>query len=276
MIRRLARRGRPRDGEWVAVDIPGWPTPRGELGGLPRAALREAIARWRREGLQDRWFFVRKPPGFRLRLRTDDSALGLAPQLYGWLQAAESAHQLRGFRSAIYEPEEFRFGGAHGMELAHAQFELDSEWALRRAAPDVDGALPRWLLSAMMLTDLFVQVVEDGAEVWDVWRRLEARVGADADARLDPREQAALCYEPARLDELPSALRELLDDVREGNAAIASALRAATLAGRLTIGPRAWLASVALFHGNRHGLARDELRVMIGALAAAFDPGDAR
>ncbi|MHB8574591.1 MAG: thiopeptide-type bacteriocin biosynthesis protein [Dehalococcoidia bacterium] len=225
---------------------------------------------------------MRKPPGLRLRFLGRALSDRLEPALVGWLEQAERRGLIRGFRFAVYEPEQFRFGGPAGMTIAHAQFDADSRLALRYEALDDTGraALPRDLFSLVKTNDLFVRCVEDGAEVWDIWQRLFAAVGATVPALRDAdlsRERDALYGTPAFTRALTPSALSLQQDAQIANADTAARLHAAFAAQRLTVGLRGLLADLTIFHWNRLGFTTADLQPLTGRMLRLLDPdGDAR
>src|SRR5262249_38180165 len=167
--------GHDRFRDWLQVDCTLFATaPDGEPY-VAWSELSEAVARWRDEGKFRRFFFMRKPPGLRLRFSGEALTERLLPVVVPWLERAEARNCIRGFRFALYEPEVFRFGGPTGMEVAHDQFDRDSRIVLgleglprEEREADLRGAF-----SLRVIGDLFERCVEDGAEVWDLWKRVQ-------------------------------------------------------------------------------------------------------
>jgi thiopeptide-type bacteriocin biosynthesis protein len=255
---------------WLQVNCALFPQGVGSPPYVPWSDLHQALERWRGEERFRRAFFLRKPPGLRLRFWGPELHSQLQPALVAWLEEAEQRNGIRGFRFAVYEPERFRFGGQVGMAIAHDHFDLDSRLALRyeTLSPSGQAGLPRDLFSLVVANDLFRQCVDDGAELWDVWQRLRQQVAAAAsipDAAQDDlrRERDALSLAAAFTQGLTPAASDLLAEARAGNERIAARLHAAAVAERLSVGTRAWLAAVCIFHWNRLGLTTDELGPMV-------------
>jgi protein-L-isoaspartate(D-aspartate) O-methyltransferase len=245
---------------------------------VPWAALRDTLERWRGEGRFARCFFMRKPPGLRLRFQGEHLGARLEPTLVAWLEEAERRNDVRGFRFGVYEPERFRFGGPAGMDVAHDYFDRDSRLTLRyeTLADDERVALPPDLYSLIVSYDLIRRCVDDGAEIWDVWRRLRTAVGGNSppvgeDTAAVARDRAAVGLALAYRSALPPAAQALLEEAQVHNAAIAARLHAASAAGRLSLGPRAWLAAACVFHWNRLGLSLPELRDMVARMLWLLD-----
>jgi thiopeptide-type bacteriocin biosynthesis protein len=263
---------------WVQVNCTLFPQGLDAPLYVPWAALRDTLERWRGEGRFARCFFMRKPPGLRLRFQGEHLGARLEPALVAWLEKAERRNDIRGFRFALYEPERFRFGGAAGMDVAHDYFDRDSRLALRYEflGDDERAALPRDLYSLVVTYELFRRCVDDGAEIWDIWQRLGTAVGGNlprvgGDSAATARERAIIRLAPASLATLPPAAQALLADAQDHNVAIAARLHAAGVAARLTVGPRAWLAAACVFHWNRLGLSLPELREMVARMLWLLD-----
>src|SRR5207245_5891854 len=96
-------------------------------------------------------------------------------RLASWLLARERRNDIRGFRFTIYEPEIHRFGGEGGMDVAHALFDAGTEIVLSYETLPVAARheLGRHELSLANTSDLLARSLEDRAEIWDVWRRLQ-------------------------------------------------------------------------------------------------------
>jgi hypothetical protein len=180
-------------------------------------------------------WFVHKPPGVRLRFEADDPATTLEPVLDPWLIDVERRSEVRGFRFGVYEPEEHRFGGPVGMALAHELFDLDTTLLL----PSIAGGLAaeeraRWGVRATQ--SLLRGAVDDWAEAWDVWRRLQVAVAELPDDAPAP------------------PLAGVLDAADSPSREIGARLRACADAGRLSVGVRQWCTDAAVFGWNRLGM----------------------
>src|SRR5262245_36597466 len=53
---------------------------------IPWAELKNVVDQWRAEGRFDYFFFMRKPPGLRLRFFGEDMTNNLNPKLVDWLE----------------------------------------------------------------------------------------------------------------------------------------------------------------------------------------------
>lgn len=231
---------------------------------VPWAALRTAVDRWRREGRFGLFFLIRKEPGLRLRFSGSALSTELDPVLRSWLDGTVAAGEAIGWERATYEPEEFRFGGPDGMALAHRVWDLDSRLVLAfEEAPA--HRIPLW---GATVCDLLAECVDDTAEQWDVWKRLQRQLPAAVSRpdRLSPFRDAGGAapvevYEggPAFLQRLRPVERWILDEAGVGNRDAAAVLRRVDHAGDLTVGRRGWVTAMAVFQCNRWGLVQDRL-----------------
>jgi thiopeptide-type bacteriocin biosynthesis protein len=270
----------PRGEDWIQVDCALFRTLEGGEGYFPWEDLRASLAEWRHESRFRYFSFLRKPPGLRLRFGGPDVRRGLAPLLVEWLDRAQARDAIRSFAGSVYEPETSRFGGPAGIDIAHDYFDRDSrlqiEHEVRRARED-DGA-PRDELSLAATNDLLRRVVDDSAEVWDVWARLADAVRTVADLTATPiarHGEAAICA-PAWAASLTSSDFELLERAFADNEEIARRLRAAIALGELSCGRREWLASACIFHWNRANLDLEDLRVLLASMIELLRPPEQR
>ena len=268
---------------WLEVRCSLFPQPAHPGLFVDWSSLGEAIERWRVEG-RYRWcFFVRKPPGLRVRFAGDDVAGRLEPVLLPWLAEAERRNDIRGFRFTTYEPEEARFGGPVGMAIAHDAFDVDSRDAIRyeRLSEDQRPGFSRQTFSVAACSHLFRHSLGDQAEIWDVWQRLGRVVGSHpvgpgTDGRaVESLAALALANGAAPdLTQLSADARLLLQERFERNLGIAGAIVAAANTGRLNVGLRAWLTALTIFHWNRVGLVHDlpGLAGVVADLCRALEP----
>jgi thiopeptide-type bacteriocin biosynthesis protein len=249
---------------------------------VPWVDLQQTLERWRSEERFARAYFMRKPPGLRLRFSGPEIHRRIEPDLVDWLEDAERQNTIRGFRFAVYEPELYRFGGSPGMTIAHEQFDADSRLVLSyETLGELDqAALPRDLFSLIATNDLISRCVDDRAELGEVWQQLRVAVTAASPLPLDAgdlgRESDALMSAPAFTGGLTPATCALLDDARSMNERTARRLHAAIRAERLSVGVRAWLAAICIFHWNRLGLTTDELGPMVSRMLRLLDSATAQ
>jgi thiopeptide-type bacteriocin biosynthesis protein len=261
---------------WIQVNCTLYSTAVAGPPFVPWQELSGALQRWRGEERFQQAFFMRKPPGIRLRFSGRNVFERLEPELVSWLEDADQRNLIRSFRFSVYEPEQFRFGGPAGMAIAHDQFDLDSRIALAYESllPAAQAGLPRDLLSLLAATDLFSRCVDDGAEMWDIWQRLRAAVGGGPTSAVQDvdRERSALSLTPEFVNGLAPEAVHLIEEARGGNERIAARLHAAVVAERLTIGVRSWLTGVCIFHWNRLGLTTEDLEPLTARMLAMFAP----
>ena len=261
---------------WIQANCSVFEGPDG-LPHMPWSLIARATSEWREGDLFARWFFVRKPPGLRLRFagpRLDEFEATLST----WLTDQETRNHLRGFRFGVYEPEQHRFGGASGLSLAHELFDADADLAVAyEAAASKGQPVPdRMLVSVALTTLLLRSAVDDRAEAWDVWKRLETLLN---EARGRPGSGPAApsvgrAVDGSILDDLPVGCTAPLERFSTVAARVGHELTTVTDSGRLEVGPRAWLAAAATFHWNRWGLPLDiaSLDATVGAVAARLAP----
>ncbi|WP_347587269.1 thiopeptide-type bacteriocin biosynthesis protein [Acrocarpospora sp. B8E8] len=224
------------------------------------------------------WWFLRKHPCWRLRLR--DADITAVDQM---LDELTTAGILAGWRPTIYEPEIAAFGGPAAMQTAHDLFCADSRSVLNYVRQDAPG-LGRRELSLLLINGLMGAAGLDAFERGDVFARV---------ARLRPALDAA---HVARAEELAGKVRILLAVPLQPSSTPSSALFApggpvafatpwlaafqsaghwfgeAAAVGRLERGVRAILTHVAIFHWNRIGLSAATQAVLARAARAALLP----
>ena len=224
---------------------------------VPWQELKEAIDRWRQDGLIQRFFFLRKPPGLRLRFYGENLYAKFIPLLVEWLEENEKLNNIRGYRFAIYEPEAHRFGGEVGMEIAHDHFNLDSDiiLAYELAGEEIKQALSPQLFSLLRMQAFFTLCVDDQAEVWDVWKQLESLLNA---GNSDSQKMSSVA--PENMNE---EAHHLIVEAQEKDAMVARLLRSAQISCSLNIGIRQWLVAASVFHWNRMGFTYQDIRNMI-------------
>src|SRR5262245_49117650 len=264
-LKRLPR----RCADWVEVRCAVFLGASGSAPYVPWQDLADTVQTWRDKRLFELFFFMRKPPGLRLRFYGRDLSARFEPELLEWLDRMERENNIRSFRFSVYEPEYFRFGGSLGMGIAHEFFDRDCRAVLGYETLPTVGreSLPRDLASLFAINDLFAQSLEDGAEIWDVWQRLGRLVKSSSlngpSKSACNRARDMLTLKPAFKRKLPTPTAEWLQTVSEYNDQIAGRLRAAASGGRLGLGLRAWLAAACVFHWNRFGLTNSDLAIMV-------------
>jgi thiopeptide-type bacteriocin biosynthesis protein len=246
---------RRKDDLWIQIDV--------AAPGASASTIAEAVARVVGElnalgvgspegGRVGRWWFVRKHPGVRVRIEVPsiDEA---------WRAAARSALSRLGPAAvSVYEAERYRFGGDQGMNVAHDEFALDSSLAVLRERVHVRPM--HW--SAWLLDDLCWRLVDDAAEAWDAWKRLEEVIGSVAGKRIDHVSLRMAADEERALWHVKSA-------ADHGHGIVAERLRQASL--EHGVGLRSWFGAAAVFHWNRLGLQPVEIQQVVSEVLSRFD-----
>lgn len=195
------------------------------------------------------WWFVRKRPCWRVRVRFAEETGGAKEQLAEALGRAVDVGAVRRWCSPVYEPETVAFGGPDGMRIGHALFHADSVGVLgylQHTADGAEGLLDAKATSFLVVT-LFLRAAGlEWGEQGDVWGRVEAgrplpgavpadRVGGMASTL---RRLLAIDARPALRDGPLAPLRTWVAGMEHGGRALADAARE----GRLRLGLRGILA----------------------------------
>ncbi|XVQ12171.1 methyltransferase, FxLD system [Spirillospora sp. CA-255316] len=212
------------------------------------------------------WSFVRKYPTW--RLRHHPTAVHGLRRLHRALDMMLSSGLIDGWTPGIYEPETTAFGGAAGMDAAHALFHHDSRLVLQHLAqPRLPRTNPPELGRrelAVLLPSVAMRAASlDWYEQGDVWAKVVEHRPAPHDQRASRR--------------LSHAVHRLMTVEVGSSSALTTTGRLAPLAdwvaafehlgrrlanlnhlGRLERGLRAVLAHHVIFHWNRMGLSREE------------------
>lgn len=81
------------------------------------------------------WWFVRKGPSWRLRLRPVDGCGDTATAVVEWVTTTlMNQGAIRRWAKVVYEPEIHTFGGVEAMAVAHDLFSADSRHLLTHLA----------------------------------------------------------------------------------------------------------------------------------------------
>jgi thiopeptide-type bacteriocin biosynthesis protein len=264
------------DPQWLQVNV-ALSRAQGTALANARAVLAEISNRlpaWRREQGLTWFFFMRKPPDLRLRFAGPDPASRLWPELRRILRLLREAGAVERFGCSHYEPENGLFGGAAAMRLVHRHFDCDSDaWIEldRLSQAGARTALPTDAVPMAVLNDLFLRVLGDRFEVWDVWRNL-ARLTNAPDAGEGESVQPGIFI----LDSLLPAVRPqeaaILKRYERANQALSRGLRRLDQTGRLDAGLREILPFVAMFHLHRHGYGNERQAALAQAMSIAWNP----
>jgi thiopeptide-type bacteriocin biosynthesis protein len=239
--------------------------------GLPNARVLFAklgaeLPAWRRSGDVLGFYYMRKPPGLRLRFQ-----LGRPRgerRIVSLLDALRAERTVQSWVRATYEPEVFMLGGPEMLPLVHAYFDADSA-ACMAVYQLRDNAVTPAVLSLAVLGDLFERVLEGPEEVWDVWCNLAALHGmepAAGEATTPPLDLAALAP-------LVSAReRPILRRYASANRILARGMHRLAARGELRYGLRSILPFIAVFHWNRYALSLEQRTRIFSAMTRALDP----
>jgi thiopeptide-type bacteriocin biosynthesis protein len=220
------------------------------------------------------WWFLRKYPHWRLRVRAPDHR-----PVQSLLDDLVTAGTITSWQPGIYEPETAAFGGGHAMTIIHNLFCADSRGVLTYAGQRTP-ALGRRELSLLLIRALHQHAGLDWFEAGDVFARV-------AEMRPDPGADDA-----TRVDTLATKLRPLLavavtvdmplfapgGPVAHAAPWVAAFIRAgqelgeAAAANRLDRGLRAVIAQVVIFHWNRLGLSAQAQGILAHAAKTAALP----
>jgi thiopeptide-type bacteriocin biosynthesis protein len=220
------------------------------------------------------WWFLRKHPDWRLRVRTDHHHAVAAV-----LDDLVTAGTIGGWRPGIYEPETAAFGGDLAMTVVHDLFCADSRGVLTYAVQQTPE-LGRRELSLVLIRALQQHAGLDWFEAGDVFDRV---------AQMRPRPAEA---DVGRVLTLATRMRPLLSvEVRcdmplfasTGPVAFAAPWLAAFIdtgwhlgdaaaTGSLDRGLRSVLAQIVIFHWNRLGLSAHAQGILAHAAKAAVLP----
>jgi protein-L-isoaspartate(D-aspartate) O-methyltransferase len=240
---------------------------------MPIAAqhLAPTLTQAQRTSQLSTWWYIRKPPGLRLRYRPTDPHTQIVDTLLSDLAA--TGH-LTSWTRGTYEPETVAFGGPAAMTIAHTLFHHDSRHLLVRAAPpNTTPVMGQRETTVLLFATMLRAAGLDWFEQGDVWAMI-----------VDLRPATPACRTTAELDRAiqrlmtvnPRSVPDLL--AQSWLAAFETAgQQLATLdrQGQLNRGLRAVLAHHFIFHANRAGLpAADQATLANLAANAVFTPPD--
>jgi thiopeptide-type bacteriocin biosynthesis protein len=218
------------------------------------------------------WWFLRKHPDWRLRVRAGDHH-----QVAAVLDDLVTAGMISRWRRSIYEPEAAAFGSDTAMAIVHDLFCADSRGVLTYTRQS-DPQLGRRELSLLLIRALQQHAGLDWFEAGDVFDRITHMrpVPADADrvAALATKIQPLL----AVATHADLALFTPTGPVAYAAPWLAAFIQAgrdlgeAAAANRLDRGLRAILAQIVIFHWNRLGLTAHAQGILAHAAKAALLP----
>jgi thiopeptide-type bacteriocin biosynthesis protein len=271
----LTRQSTP-DGWWQAyLHFTDWTQADATFADHVLPLLQEAEA----TGIIDGWWYIRKHPCWRLRLRIRPGArtTSLTEDLnrLGLHRLVAEGHLLRWW-PGIYEPETAAFGGPVGMTAAHALFITDSREAQRLRHRDGLGVGPREL-SVLLCTFMMRAAGLEWYEQGDVWDRVITNEHRSAinDIPANLLTKRAKEIRPLLLADSDAMLCPdgPLEPIAEWAAAFQSAGQALSNAvqeGTLNRGLRQVLSYHVIFHWNRLGLSVRGQSILAWAARAAI------
>ena len=231
------------------------------------AHLIPALRAGQASGASGRWWFMRKRPGWRLRIQVTDPVPPTNDELSDALARAKAAGGIVRWWPSRYEPEVAAFGGPAGIHHAHDLFAEDSTGFARLL---VSGSeLDRVLLSLLLMTHLQRAAGLDWHERGDVWARVAdqrnpAHLSVDDARRLAGQARTVITTDTHAISRPSGTLAPIAGWADRLNT---SGRRLSGLAqeGALTRGLRDILALHVIYHWNRLGLSADQQAAWAGA-----------
>jgi hypothetical protein len=160
------------------------------------------------------------------------------------------------------------------MRLVHRHFDCDSDaWIEldRLSQAGFPTALPVDAVPMAVLNDLFLRVLGDRFEVWDVWRDLATLTNAP-DTGESETERPGIYFLASLVPVLQPQEANILKRYERANQALSRGLRRLDKSGRLDAGLRGILPFVAMFHLNLHGYGKDRQASLAQAMSSAWNP----
>jgi thiopeptide-type bacteriocin biosynthesis protein len=224
---------------------------------IPWRELSELFAAWTNDGVIRRWFFVRKPPGLRVRLdAADPKRLGARIRTWEAMRTSQTwFSRLCTARVSVYEPEYERMGGALGLDLLHDMLCATTSIVLRLEQESAGREL-RYPIAALGANWFLEHARLDAAEMADVWQRLD-RCFDRTEAGEDSGTFRALTDPVGFADQLPDDLRTVSEELMGVAQTLGTRAQQLANGGTLAVGLRAWLADAILFQWNMYGLGLD-------------------
>ncbi|NEA23771.1 thiopeptide-type bacteriocin biosynthesis protein [Actinomadura bangladeshensis] len=262
----------------VLVEFPDWK----QAESIAAAQLGPRLDELQRHGVIVGWWFLRKHPCWRLRLRSpaapDHLPTDAHEQTANTLTDLTEAKVIKGWRTSVYEPEYAAFGGSAAIRIVHDLFCADSQGVLnyaRHESPNVG----RRELSIILLYALLQGAGLDWFENGDVFHRVALLrppspnpISPDAADNLTESVRALIHVSTQPTGPL-LALNGTAESAtiwRDAFRTAGQRLSAAAAAGQLDRGLRAVLTHVVIFHWNRLGLSATAQGILARTAAAAF------
>ncbi|MFF0771855.1 thiopeptide-type bacteriocin biosynthesis protein [Nonomuraea wenchangensis] len=266
----LAALGQQADGEWYQLAIEFGHGSTSEM--VAATQLGPRLDLLQSQGVVQGWWFLYKPPGWRLRLRTADHAA--VDRTFRDLAEARAVAR---WWPTVYEPEAFAFGGPVGVDIVHELFCADSRGVLDYARQEAPG-LGRRELSLLLINVLFREAGLDSFERGDVFSRVAEIRPAPSAGHFAAMEALApkvrtLLQVPQQADrELLAGTMTFAEPWLAAYEVAGRRLGDAAARGRLDRGLRAVLTHVLIFHWNRFGLPATTQGVLAHVAKSAFLP----
>ncbi len=264
----------PEAAGWVQLNI-AWAGERGQAGSFFRS-LGQALERWRVRGPVERWF-VRKPPGLRLRLRGAGFDADARGELDALIEKEQRAGRVQRCWRSTYEPERDRLGGDAVLPAVHALFSADtdiwSDW-IELETLGKTRLQPAWMTLALQ-GDLFRRGTDSYEEAWAIWAALHrVHAGRPATPPEPPARSAkpSLAHPTALVHLAGAGEQRLLTRGFVANTRMIAAIREAERNELLVGGARALLATLAGFHWNRWGIDQPTMASLCAAMVADLHP----
>lgn len=257
----------PGAANWVQINLtfPDYSTAENAMLNAVWPALRQLDI--------DRWWFLRKRPHWRLRLRpaTNTTTASLLDQVAAALEPIRSRQIIETWSIARYEPETTAFGGTYGMRAVHDIFHADSNGYLEfrkatRHRPD-QSPNPK-LVSLLICTHMFKATGIERPEHGDIWARVAEQrppvTSGTGLASLTAKVSTALRVDLRQLtatDPSFSSAEAWTININECGRRLGDLWRA----GTIDAGIRGILARTVIFHWNRIGLQAQQQSLLAAA-----------
>ncbi|PUB32589.1 thiopeptide-type bacteriocin biosynthesis protein [Promicromonospora sp. AC04] len=253
------------ESRWTQINIAS-PT------STPLDDIAEVLDGLERDGAHLGWWFMNKPPGWRVRLLdADHSALSRA------LENLQAEAVITGWSWSIYEPETTAFGGDAAATFVHHLFCADTRGILTHlASPSGLGIKEASVLAmAAMARGARLDMFETG----DMFAKIASlRPPVPAERADEVRHLAGVLRPHLLAHPDPAALSPVAGDHLEAWVVAfhtaGSQLADLAATGRLHRGLRSVLAQIVIFHWNRLGLSVGTQTALSAAAVHALLPGD--
>jgi thiopeptide-type bacteriocin biosynthesis protein len=259
--------------DWRQINIATTTANRTQAEHSATAHLTPILADAEMQGALPCWFYLNKPPGWRLRYLPGCDPQATDTLIGRRLEELLEAGHITAWTMPVYEPEQSAFGGPAAMDTAHRFFHLDSRSVLAYLAEaDPDSVGHRRETSILLITLMLREAGLDWYEQGDVWARVAehrpAPTAHDAAARHRLEQQInTLMRASVRIPAMrPSGA---LAPWAEAYATTGRTLADLAKTGELRRGLRAILAHHIIFAWNRLGLDLTTQTVIAHAAADA-------